>query len=168
LCDDPRLTARGVPIRRVATRIVLDGRLRLRPSSYLVRTAGSVPTLVLTTAAAMKAGRSRVEKLRRAGVQIETCRAHKKRVDLADALRVLGGRRMTNVLVEGGPTVLDAFLAQGVADEAFVFVAPRVIGGRPCRVELSRAGGTSKLISTRRVGPDALYHLRLQAADGAA
>src|SRR3954451_1208374 len=51
LADDPQLTARPRGP-RTATRIVLDSRGRLPPTSLLAATARIVPTLVATTAAA--------------------------------------------------------------------------------------------------------------------
>ncbi len=108
----------------------------------------------------------RVEKLRQCNVAVEACRVRKKRIDLSAALHQLGARRMTNVLVEGGATVINEFLAQRVADEAFVFVAPQVIGGPPSKVDLSSAGSASKVIATKRIGPDTLYHLDLRPASG--
>ena len=47
----------------------------------------------------------------------------------------LGGRRLTTLLVEGGPTVLAGMFAADQVDEAWVFVAPRILGGAAVAVE---------------------------------
>src|SRR3972149_2407368 len=49
LADDPLLTARGVPLRRRALRVVLDAKLRIPLSANIVSSSKSTPTLVLTT-----------------------------------------------------------------------------------------------------------------------
>src|SRR5437660_12113746 len=47
LADDPLLTARP-PGPRTATRVILDSQARLPLTSQLVRTAGQIPTLLVT------------------------------------------------------------------------------------------------------------------------
>jgi len=87
-------------------------------------------------------------------------------VDLRSLLAELGRREMTNVLVEGGAEVLGTFLDRRLADEAWVFVAPRIIGGR---LALGAVGGegTARIagplarVECRRVGRDWLFRARL-------
>jgi diaminohydroxyphosphoribosylaminopyrimidine deaminase/5-amino-6-(5-phosphoribosylamino)uracil reductase len=168
LRDDPQLTARGVPVRRVATRIVLDSHLRLKPTARLVRTARTVPTLVVTTHSAVRKRRAQTARLRRAGVRIEACRAHNNRVDLVDALNRLGALRMTNLLVEGGAAVINEFLTLGLADEAFVFVAPRLLDGGVGGIQFTHTGAFAPMTTARRVGSDTLYHIRFREPDQSA
>ena len=160
LKDDPSLTARGVPIRRVATRVVLDSRLRIPLRSRLVTTADSVPTLVMTTRSAATKRRAHAERLQRAGVELAVVRSQGGRVSMADALSRLGTRSMTNVLVEGGPQVLSECLRRRLADEAFVFVAPRIIGGAPTPVLFPSETLTDHPITTARIGADTLCHIQ--------
>jgi diaminohydroxyphosphoribosylaminopyrimidine deaminase/5-amino-6-(5-phosphoribosylamino)uracil reductase len=47
----------------------------------------------------------------------------------AGLLAMLGGRRLTNLLVEGGPTLLAGMFAARQIDEAWAFVAPKILGG---------------------------------------
>ena len=81
-------------------------------------------------------------------------------MDLSDALRRLGTMGMTNVMVEGGPTLLRELLARELADEAFIIVAPRLIGGtsQPVFVHPKRAEKTA--VTTQPLTPDILYHVR--------
>jgi diaminohydroxyphosphoribosylaminopyrimidine deaminase/5-amino-6-(5-phosphoribosylamino)uracil reductase len=172
LADDPQLTAREVPLRRRATRVVLDTHLRIPPRSRLVATAGEVPVLVITSAQAIRARATRAAQLRKRGVELQPCRIRRGRLDLADALHRLGQRRMTNVLVEGGGQVLGDLLDQGLADEAYVFVAPTLIGGADA-VSACPGLGVARVLEARpaqrlrtaRLGPDLLLHFRLAAAD---
>ncbi|MFQ5491899.1 MAG: bifunctional diaminohydroxyphosphoribosylaminopyrimidine deaminase/5-amino-6-(5-phosphoribosylamino)uracil reductase RibD, partial [Phycisphaerae bacterium] len=96
LKDDPLLTARDVPIRRVATRIVLDTRLRLPARSQLVQTAAQIPLVVCTTGRALNQNTNRARRLERAGVHFLPCRTHKNRIALPDVLERLAKQKVTN------------------------------------------------------------------------
>ena len=50
-------------------------------------------------------------------------------VDIAEALRVLGGRGLCHVLVEAGPTLAGAFVSGGLVDRLVLYLAPKIIGG---------------------------------------
>jgi riboflavin biosynthesis pyrimidine reductase len=50
-------------------------------------------------------------------------------VDLAAALTALGDDGATLVLCEGGPTLLGQLTAEGLIDELFVTISPRLVGG---------------------------------------
>lgn len=47
---------------------------------------------------------------------------------MVELLDDLGGRRHTNLLVEGGPRVLASFFGNRLVDEVWTFIAPRIIG----------------------------------------
>jgi diaminohydroxyphosphoribosylaminopyrimidine deaminase/5-amino-6-(5-phosphoribosylamino)uracil reductase len=163
--DDPMLTAREVPIRRRALRVVLDGRLRIPERCRLVHTASEIPTLLFTGAS--KVGTSKAERLQNQGVEILPCRLHRRRLSLAMCLRELAKREVTNVLVEGGPTVLTSFFEAGLVDEAHVFTAPKLIGGESAPSAWAgrgairvNAAATPRVVRIQRCGPDIIHHLR--------
>jgi diaminohydroxyphosphoribosylaminopyrimidine deaminase / 5-amino-6-(5-phosphoribosylamino)uracil reductase len=124
LADDPRLTARP-PGPRVATRIVLDSHGRIPCDSVLVRSARETPTLVVVTTASTE----REIELTEAGCEVLRVAAVDGRPDVDAVLAELGRRGVTNVMVEGGSTVLGSFLDAGALDEVHVFIAPRLAGG---------------------------------------
>lgn len=166
LADDPDLTARLVRPRRRATRVVLDTRLRTPPRCRLVRSARSVPTLIVTGSNQAATARRRLE---RAGCEVVSVGGGSGGVHLGRLLDLLRAREMTNVLVEGGGKVLASFLDAGLADEARVFVAPRLIGGAAAPGPLRGLGPARmadrvdvKLRSRFDCGPDLCYHLRFQ------
>ncbi|MGD8450596.1 MAG: bifunctional diaminohydroxyphosphoribosylaminopyrimidine deaminase/5-amino-6-(5-phosphoribosylamino)uracil reductase RibD [Phycisphaerae bacterium] len=138
--DDPMLTCRVGRSRRIATRIVLDTRLRTPRTATLVRTADKVPTWLFCAENAPKARR---EALAAAG-----CRVWPVPVDtgggvsLERVLDVLGEQQMTNVLVEGGGLLLGNLLDQGLADEVHIYIANRLIGGRGAPGPLDGMGPT--------------------------
>ncbi|NOT00535.1 MAG: bifunctional diaminohydroxyphosphoribosylaminopyrimidine deaminase/5-amino-6-(5-phosphoribosylamino)uracil reductase RibD [Phycisphaerales bacterium] len=164
LADDPQLTARDVPIRRVATRIVLDSNLRTPPGSRLVRSAGQTPVVLLATEGAMRRHAKRAARLTSASVEIVTCRPRARRIDLTDALDKLGRRGMTNLLIEGGAEVIAGFLAGRLVDEAVVFISPMVVGAATASVRLPADAFSAAAVDTCRMGCDAAFLYRFPAA----
>lgn len=157
LADDPMLNARGVTVKRLATRVVLDTRLRTPLHSKLTATAPAIPTLVFTSLAAAK-GRSAIA-LRRRGVDVVSAATVGRRLKLSVVLAALADRGMTNILVEGGPGVLTSFFSADLVDEAAVFVAPRREHGAPG----SDVGGLTGIIrfdDPIRSGEDLLFRGR--------
>jgi len=165
LIDDPLLTARDVRVKRKALRVILDDKLLLPEKCQLVTSAGEHPTLVLTTAA--RARSSKANRLLRKGLEIIACRTRKEGLSLRACLSELNRRDVTNLLVEGGAAVLTSFLRDHLVDETYVFVAPKIIGGRAAPAVYADAGAarveqaiSPKKVTTRRSGDDLLYHLR--------
>jgi diaminohydroxyphosphoribosylaminopyrimidine deaminase/5-amino-6-(5-phosphoribosylamino)uracil reductase len=125
LADDPLLTARP-PGRRVPLRVVVDSAARLPPGSRLVQTAREVPILV---AVGPDAPEHRVATLRSLGCRIWRGGETDREARLASLLGHLGGQRLTNLLVEGGSGIFGSLRDGGLIDEAWAFVAPKLIGG---------------------------------------
>jgi diaminohydroxyphosphoribosylaminopyrimidine deaminase / 5-amino-6-(5-phosphoribosylamino)uracil reductase len=138
LADDPLLTCRHGRPRRAATRVVLDPHLRTPAGARLVKTARQAPTLIVTDRRLMES--AALQRLVRGGAEVIGLPAARGRFELGTLLDELGAWGMTNVMVEGGGKTLGAFWDAGLADEAVVFVAPRLIGGAEARSALSGVG----------------------------
>jgi diaminohydroxyphosphoribosylaminopyrimidine deaminase/5-amino-6-(5-phosphoribosylamino)uracil reductase len=65
-----------------------------------------------------------------AGAQLETVSAEASSSDafLAASLSRLGALGITSLIVEGGPTLHDAFWRAGLVDRVEVFLTPKTIG----------------------------------------
>jgi len=75
---------------------------------------------------------------------------------LAEELRALGADGVRSLLLEGGPTLATAFLAESLVDKLLVFVAPTLGGAGPRLVgDLAEPVTLSRLRATP-VGPDLL------------
>jgi diaminohydroxyphosphoribosylaminopyrimidine deaminase / 5-amino-6-(5-phosphoribosylamino)uracil reductase len=132
--DDPVLTDRsGLPRRRPLTRIVLDERLRLSPSSQLVRTATDAPLIVFT---GEDADESRIDSLKAYGVEV----VNEGTRDLKSILKTFPRRSLQSVLIEGGPTLAGSFVDAGLVNKVSFFVAPMIIGGAEAPSAIGGAG----------------------------
>jgi diaminohydroxyphosphoribosylaminopyrimidine deaminase/5-amino-6-(5-phosphoribosylamino)uracil reductase len=148
LADDPLLTARPAGP-RTATRIVVDTSARLPLTSQLVRTARDAPVIV---AVASNAEGGRCRRLEEAGVEVLRLDQPPSQagLPLESLLEQLGVRRMTNVLVEGGATLLGALFDRQLIDECHVFLAPQLLGGRDAPTPLAGVG-LDRLASAARL-----------------
>ncbi len=126
--DDPRLTARDAagpdPVR-----VVVSRGARLPLEALVFTTAREVPTILLATGDIAPEAAGALE-----GHGVEVVRAR----DLRDGLAVLAARGLLEILLEGGPTLAGALLADELIDRLTVFVAPLVLGrGAPDLVALA-------------------------------
>lgn len=129
VADDPMLTAR-TPGPRTPLRVVLSASGDLPERCQLRATAREVPVLVATSSA----GVAKLTGWAADGVEILALNG----VDTL--LCELGRRGATNVLVEGGSSVLEAFQAAGAIDEVWAFVAPLLVGGMDRMADATRLG----------------------------
>lgn len=161
LGDDPLLTVRLPGLSRKPLRVVLDARLDLPARSRLVASAGDYPTFVLCGPGVAPEKRRALENL---GVETAAVPLRDGRIDLQAALKFLGGMGVTRVFSEGGPRVGSALISAGLADEVFLFTAPKPLG-RPGVASLaeaarkSLAGGEKyHLIDRGFAGADSFLH----------
>jgi diaminohydroxyphosphoribosylaminopyrimidine deaminase/5-amino-6-(5-phosphoribosylamino)uracil reductase len=140
LADDPLLTARpgdgSIPPRQ-PVRIVLDSTARLPLDSRLVQTAREQSLLV---AVGPDAPADRREALAAAGCEVWNGRERDPGERLTSLCVELGRRRFTNVLIEGGADVLGSLFDRGEADEAWAFIAPKIIGGQAAPAPIGGRG----------------------------
>lgn len=128
LADDPLLTCRLPGLSACSpVRVVVDGRMHLPLTSQLVVTARIIPTWLVIMEGGEEARR---DAYRDCGLEIiEVGEGADNNIDLGEALKKLGERGITRVLVEGGSRVLAALLRDGLVDRVLWFRAPRLIGG---------------------------------------
>ena len=137
LADDPQLTARVEGVARQPRRVVFDSEARLPLDSQLVRGAAEVP---LTVVCGRAAKRTALQALEAAGVDVIVASGGNEAARVGRALDELGEREVQSLLLEGGPHLAGAFLEAGEVDEARIFVAPMLAGGRDARTAIEGQG----------------------------
>ncbi|GGR93922.1 riboflavin biosynthesis protein RibD [Deinococcus sedimenti] len=142
--DDPALTTRGVPGGRDPRPVVFDRRAASDPRARAWRDGAVLVTAPDADAAAHEA----------AGITVQRAGS------LPDALSGLAGLGLGSVLLEGGPTLLSAFFAQGLVDEVRVFLSPKLLGAGlspvtgPARP--MHAAQALRDVTVETLGPDVL------------
>ena len=137
LSDDPQLTARIEGVSRQPRRVVFDSEARLPLDSALVRSADEVPLILVSSRAAK---RTAVQALGAARVDVIVASGENEAARVVKGLDELGARDIQSILLEGGPHLAGAFLEAGEIDEARIFVAPMMTGGREARTALEGQG----------------------------
>lgn len=157
--DDPELTVRldETPVKQ-PLRIVLDSRLRVSPTSRLMKTLAIAPLLIV---AARDADRSLAVALQKAGAQVDFVPRGLDGLELDEVFALLKETHAVDrLLIEGGGRIAASCLAAGCIDRIEWFRAPMLLGaeGRPGIGPL----GLKKLadaprfarVAIREVGPD--------------
>ncbi len=127
LADDPMLNCRTGGMRQ-PVRIIADSHASLPEDSAIARTSREYRTLLAHTAGAMQ---ERLELLRGCGIETVECSATENgTVDLDDLMSRLGAMGIDSVLAEGGAELDWSLVSAGLADEHYIFIAPKIIGGR--------------------------------------
>ena len=133
---------------RQPLRVVLDGSGGLRGDEPLFDAPG--PILWIT---------SRESSVKQENVELLALPGQSGRVNLPALLQALAQRQCNEVLVEAGPTLAGQFVAQGLADELIVFMAPVIMGStaRPLLtlpIETMAAKYPLEITDIRAVGTD--------------
>ncbi|HPQ95814.1 MAG: bifunctional diaminohydroxyphosphoribosylaminopyrimidine deaminase/5-amino-6-(5-phosphoribosylamino)uracil reductase RibD [Thiothrix sp.] len=128
LADDPALNVRlgpealGIsgPVRQ-PLRVILDSRLQLAPDARLLQLPGLVQVFTCSST-----DEHRIQALEAGGVVIRQLAGPQPALETV--LQQLGRDGINEVHVEAGPTLAGALLAQGLADELLIYMAPHLMG----------------------------------------
>lgn len=171
LSDDPLLTARRCGrIRRIARRIVIDTQLETPLQSRLVASAQDVPLTIVCDQAESES--TRAAALRAAGAELLGFPSDGGFLNLTAVLRDLASRHtLTNILVEAGPGLMSALMQAHLVNEAWVFIAPFLMGDDRAVSCLTGAiidrlsdAPRMKLVDYRRKGDDMMMRFRVISA----
>jgi 2,5-diamino-6-(ribosylamino)-4(3H)-pyrimidinone 5'-phosphate reductase len=163
LRDNPKLTARFAKEHK-PHRIIVDSNALTPVTSYVVRTAKAIPTVVAVTSRAPK---NRIKILKQRGVKVLVCGTGPlvSVKILLQTLRKLGIRK---ILLEGGGALNWSMLNNRLVDEVSVAITPRILGGQKAvsLVEgrgspLVRDGINLRLLNTTKYGPDLVVRYKV-------
>ncbi|HMP74916.1 MAG TPA: bifunctional diaminohydroxyphosphoribosylaminopyrimidine deaminase/5-amino-6-(5-phosphoribosylamino)uracil reductase RibD [Kiritimatiellia bacterium] len=159
--DNPSLLP--VPSRgRKPWRVVLDARGRVPLRHRLFSDGLARQTLVITSPRSSHVWR---DTLASRGVTVESLPAKNGRFAMRDVMRLLGQRGILHVLCEGGGELAASLVREQLVDEAWFFIAPKVLGAdaRPAfggiGWPLARAPGW-RIVDISRAGVDVWLRAR--------
>jgi diaminohydroxyphosphoribosylaminopyrimidine deaminase/5-amino-6-(5-phosphoribosylamino)uracil reductase len=133
LADDPLLTCR-MPGGRNPVRIVCDTNLRIPLDAQIVKTAGLSDVIFATAAAEGE----KAQLLRERGVQVIPVSKKSGHLDLNELMKILGGKQIDSVFLEGGAALHAAALESGIVNKVQAYIAPKIFGGENAK---SAVGG---------------------------
>lgn len=137
LSDDPKLTVKETYVEKPKNpiRVVLDSKGRI-PKNALVLDS-SAETMIVTT----EGHERKIE-----GAEVFGCGRNK--VDLHELMKILEGKGIKILLVEGGESVIGSFLKERLADELYIYIGSMIIGGQssPTPAGGEGAGSSEEII----------------------
>jgi len=160
--DNPSLSAPGKPLLKV----IVDGRLRVSPSSKIFSLPEKV--LIVCTKEAAKANPAKAAALS-LKAELLPLSGKNGKLPLAAMLRELGDRGITHALCEGGGTLNGALFDEELVDEIMFYISPMIIGGAEAKLSVAGLGAgrmknAAKIrnLAVRRIGNDYLFHGRVE------
>src|SRR3989344_7610379 len=118
--DNPHLGARTKG-KKDPVRIIVDSHLRIPQNAHVLRDAN---VIIATTS---RATMVKIKNLKKHGIRVRVFKG--ARVPIRKLLAELRKEEIISVFVEGGGEILGSFIDAKVADKAYVFCAPILVGG---------------------------------------
>lgn len=154
IADNPMLTPRPAK-GKSPLRIILDSNLRIPLSARILNTKGN--TMLVTTTRAVEQQGDKHQRIQNKKVEVLTVPEVDDRCFIEAVLDELGKRNILQVLVEAGPTISNNFLKEKLADQADIYIAPK-LAGQTGKVSIS--GAMKNIDQTVQ-----LYHTKAQQFD---
>jgi diaminohydroxyphosphoribosylaminopyrimidine deaminase / 5-amino-6-(5-phosphoribosylamino)uracil reductase len=126
LADDPMLTTRLATGGKNPIRVVLDSDLKTPLEAKIMDTTEAKTWIV----AKEGADQAKAKVLEEKGIEIIYVSKTNSGLDLAELLNKLYEKGVTDLLVEGGSEINGSFLRAGLINKYFIYVAPKILGGR--------------------------------------
>jgi len=158
IADDPQLTSHGKG--RDPYRIIVDGKLKTPLGAKVI---GKDRKIII--AACEGASRRKARLLSR---NAQVFLSGKRKVDLKKLVHALGALGMKKIVIEGGGELNAEALGAGIVDRLYIFIAPKIIGGKEARGVFGGVGAERikdsvklKKVKERRIGEDLLLEYDL-------
>jgi diaminohydroxyphosphoribosylaminopyrimidine deaminase/5-amino-6-(5-phosphoribosylamino)uracil reductase len=154
LWDDPVLDAPDKAI----VKVVVDSHLRMPLNAKLLKDTTPGQVIIVTT---RKASRVKIAAFEKKGVRVMVAPDKAGHVDLKVMFKELAKNGLSRILIEGGPTLVDAALKAGLVDRLHIYVAPKVMSGFKERdviagfdMEALADTKTFRIVQVERMGSD--------------
>jgi diaminohydroxyphosphoribosylaminopyrimidine deaminase / 5-amino-6-(5-phosphoribosylamino)uracil reductase len=163
--DNPELTVRHIRGRN-PLRVVVDSGLTIPMQAKILQNQSLAGTLIATT---KTADDLQFQHIAATGVEITTIDAdHQGHVDLKKLFRILAGRGISSILVEGGAQIITSVLKNDLACRLVAIIAPKIIGRGIEAVgdlQISDLSCSKKLSfeKIKRSGPDIIIDCRFES-----
>lgn len=160
LIDDPQLTARGAFRYRPLTRVIFDWRGRVPRSARVFSTLDAGPVIMVGLAGEWARRKDR-QTFEQPGIIVDLYDTR----DLSTVVRRLADREIQWLLVEGGPTLHDAFHQASLVDSVRRIVTPKPLGGGVIEAIATSAVPPGSVMNKRPLGEDELIEVDVHRFD---
>lgn len=136
LTDNPLLTARTKGLHKNPVRIILDSYCRI-PLNLKIISDKSAKTVIMTS---NKASSKKIQQLRKKGIEVIIMPVKDGHISIKSAVEYIKRKNIKDIMIEAGAEVNFNALNSGVVDEVYVFIAPKIIGGKEAKSAVSGKG----------------------------
>jgi diaminohydroxyphosphoribosylaminopyrimidine deaminase/5-amino-6-(5-phosphoribosylamino)uracil reductase len=158
LRDNPRLDPWFS--KKQLTKIVVDSNLSTSQDATIFSTHG---TVIIVTLPSPPGQETENRKILSQKAKILDVKEKDGQVNLKDMMKKLAQLEITNIIVEGGGTLIGSLFDEGMVDKVLFFISPKIVGGKDALGPVmgkgvSRIDRALKLkeVTTRRIGDDIL------------
>ena len=135
IADDPMLDSR-IEGSKNPIRIICDTTLRTPMGSRIIKTAESIPTILLSACTDV----TRHHPYTNAGCQIITIPLRDHKLDLRVAMNILAEIGIDSILLEGGATLNASAMEARVVQKVQTYIAPKLFGGESAPTPIAGLG----------------------------
>ncbi len=135
--DNPMLNCRLCGEVHQPIRVIADSGAKISLDSAIVQTAREYRTIVAHTSMGQTL---KLERLRELGVETLLCDERDGHIDICDMVEKLGAMKIDSIILEGGGTLNNSFVAAGAIDEVYAFIAPKIVGGKEAKTPVEGCG----------------------------
>jgi len=155
--DDPKLDAFSLSKR--LTKIIVDSHLSIPCQAQVLQR----PSVIIATLPATPGQETTNRDILSKKAQILEVKEKEGLVNLRDMMKKLARLKITNILVEGGGTLIGSLFDEGLVDKVLFFISPKIIGGKEAISSVMGKGVAYpdkafrlKEVSLKRIGEDFL------------
>jgi diaminohydroxyphosphoribosylaminopyrimidine deaminase/5-amino-6-(5-phosphoribosylamino)uracil reductase len=156
LIDNPFLTTHSKNLKN-PIRVVIDSKLKLPKTHHLFD--ATVPTIVIYDSKIVNIPRD----LYKEGIILAPINISMAKKDFNIIIKKLNSFSIKKILIEGGSEIISSALFSNVVDDVYIFIAPKVIGGKTA-VQIVGGNGVKKIaealivknMSVKKIGSDFL------------
>ena len=138
-----------------AIKIIVDSNLKTPLNSRIFSNKSPNPVIIATTNKNFKKFKNKAE--------ILLVKEKNRQVNLKDLMKKLAKKEISNILVEGGGTLIGSLFDEKLVDKILFFIAPKIIGGKNSISSIQGEGINNlkeapilKNINFKRIGSDIL------------
>ena len=135
LADDPMLTCR-LENSRNPVRIICDSHLRTPLTSKIVRTAATIPTIIVSSSK----DQQKIKNYEELGCQVLYVPEKNGHIDLNRLMELLGAAKIDSILLEGGGSLNWSALECGIVQKVQTYIAPKLFGGEEAKTPVEGKG----------------------------
>lgn len=140
--DNPLLTARIKGKHKNPVRVILASSCSIDMDSNVVKDK-SAKTIIFTS---MLCPEEKIKKFRENQVDVILLEDKKgKYFDLRNIIKILNEKGLNKIMIEAGSYLNFSALSSGIVDKIYIFIAPKIIGGKASKPAVGGAG-VNKLI----------------------